>query len=70
MIFYKGVKKLELKRDMIEIPNEDSVMGYYKIRQQLKKLSKELLQYIHQPKYLLPFLQPGRLVEVSGFTVW
>jgi len=24
-----------------------------------------LLQYIHQPKYLLPFLQPGRLVQVK-----
>lgn len=65
-VMVDGVKKLELKRDMIEIPNEDSVMGYYKIRQQLKKLSKELLQYIHQPKYLLPFLQPGRLVEVQN----
>lgn len=60
------IKKLEFKRDLIEIPNEDSVMSYYKIRQQLKKLSDELLQFIHQPKYLLPFLQPGRLVHVKN----
>ena len=58
------IKKLEFKRDLIEIPSEDSVMNYYKIRQQLKKLSDELLHFIHQPKYLLPFLQPGRLVHV------
>ena len=58
------IKKLEFKRDLIEIPSEDSVMSYYKIRQQLKKLSDELLHFIHQPKYLLPFLQPGRLVHV------
>jgi len=60
------IKKLEFNRDMIEIPNEDSVMGYYKIRQQLKKLGTELLEFIHQPKYLLPFLQPGRVVHVQN----
>ncbi|XP_065657387.1 exosome RNA helicase MTR4 isoform X2 [Hydra vulgaris] len=60
------IKRLESKRDAIEIPNEDSVMSYYKIRQQLKKLSSEMLEYIHQPKYLLPFLQPGRLVHVKN----
>ena len=50
---------------MIDIPDEENAMGYYKIRQQLQKLSEELLQFIHQPKYLLPYLQPGRLVHVS-----
>ena len=52
---------------MIDIPDEENAMGYYKIRQQLQKLSEELLQFIHQPKYLLPYLQPGRLVHVSLF---
>ena len=52
---------------MIDIPNEENAMGYYKIRQQLQKLSEELLQFIHQPRYLLPYLQPGRLVHVSFF---
>ena len=55
---------------MIEIPNEENAMGYYKIRQQLQRLSEELLQYIHQPKYLLPFLQPGRLVHVSCLSLF
>lgn len=58
------IKKMEFKRDMIEIPDEDSVNSYYKMRQQLEKLSQELLQFIHQPKYLVPFLQPGRLVHI------
>ena len=64
LCLFTAIKKLEFKRDMIEIPNEESVMGYYKIRQQLKKLGQEMLHFVHQPKYLLPFLQPGRLVQV------
>lgn len=64
---FLDIKKLEFEYDMIDIPNEDNAMGYYKIRQQLQKLSEELLQFIHQPKYLLPYLQPGRLVHVSAF---
>ena len=39
--------------------------SYYKIRQQLDNLSKELLSFIQKPQYLLPFLQPGRLVKVN-----
>ena len=64
-LFSSGIKKLEFQYDMIDIPDEENAMGYYKIRQQLQKLSEELLQFIHKPKYLLPYLQPGRLVRVS-----
>ena len=60
------MKKIEFQRNMIQIQNEDSVTSYYKIRQQLKKLTQEMLQFIHQPKYVLPFLQPGRLVAVKS----
>lgn len=59
------MKKLEDMYNAIEIPNEESVVTYYKIRQQLAKLGKEIEEYIHKPKYCLPFLQPGRLVKVS-----
>eukprot|EP00795_Rhopilema_esculentum_P004965 gene4965-21311_t len=69
---YAGIPKLleelkekDRKRDEIVIPKEDTAMSYYKIRQQLDKLSKELMKFIHQPKYCLPYLQPGRLVQVS-----
>uniref|UniRef100_A0A3Q2Z7V1 Exosome RNA helicase MTR4 n=1 Tax=Hippocampus comes TaxID=109280 RepID=A0A3Q2Z7V1_HIPCM len=50
----------------IEIPNEESVVTYFKIRQQLAKLGKEIQEFIHKPKYCLPFLQPGRLVKVKN----
>ncbi|XP_067842027.1 exosome RNA helicase MTR4 isoform X1 [Heptranchias perlo] len=60
------VKILEGQYNEIEIPNEESVVTYYKIRQQLAKLGKEIEEYIHKPKYCLPFLQPGRLVKVKN----
>lgn len=60
------MQKLEEMYNSIEIPNEDSVVTYYKIRQQLAKLAKEIEEYVHKPKYCLPFLQPGRLVKVTS----
>ncbi|KAK2823697.1 hypothetical protein Q7C36_020297 [Tachysurus vachellii] len=59
------MQKLEEMYNSIEIPNEDSVVTYYKIRQQLAKLAKDIEEYVHKPKYCLPFLQPGRLVKVK-----
>lgn len=61
---FSEMQKLEEMYNSIEIPNEDSVVTYYKIRQQLAKLAKEIEEYVHKPKYCLPFLQPGRLVKV------
>ncbi|XP_020777394.2 exosome RNA helicase MTR4 [Boleophthalmus pectinirostris] len=58
--------KLEEQYHAIEIPNEESVVTYFKIRQQLAKLGKEIQEFIHKPKYCLPFLQPGRLVKVKN----
>eukprot|EP00063_Salmo_salar_P019360 XP_013994195.1 PREDICTED: superkiller viralicidic activity 2-like 2 isoform X2 [Salmo salar] len=58
--------KLETMYNAIEIPNEESVVTYYKIRQQLAKLGKEIEEFVHKPKYCLPFLQPGRLVKVKN----
>ncbi|XP_047426042.1 exosome RNA helicase MTR4 [Mugil cephalus] len=60
------IKKLEEQYHTIEIPNEESVVTYFKIRQQLAKLAKEIQEFIHKPKYCLPFLQPGRLVKVKN----
>ncbi|KAG8519796.1 Exosome RNA helicase MTR4, partial [Galemys pyrenaicus] len=60
------VKNSEQQYNKIVIPNEESVIIYYKIRQQLSKLGKEIEEYIHKPKYCLPFLQPGRLVKVKN----
>ncbi|XP_056288777.1 exosome RNA helicase MTR4 [Pseudoliparis swirei] len=60
------MEKYEKEYHKIEIPNEESVFTYYKIRQQLAKLGNEIQAFIHKPKYCLPFLQPGRLVKVKN----
>lgn len=58
------VKILEKQRDAVVIDNEESVTNYYRIRQQLAKLDSQMQQYITKPKYIVPFLQPGRLVKI------
>lgn len=59
------IKRCEELYHSIEIPHQESVVTYFKIRQQLAKLAKEIQEFIHRPKYCLPFLQPGRLVKVG-----
>jgi len=42
------------------------VCAYYRIRQQLESLATEIKHYTLKPAYLLPFLQPGRVVKVKN----
>ncbi|XP_071837928.1 exosome RNA helicase MTR4-like [Apostichopus japonicus] len=63
---YKKLKELESKYNALTIPQEDSIEAYYKIRQQLDKLAKELQAIFIKPRYCLPFMQPGRLVKVKN----
>ena len=60
------MKKFECEYNAIKIANEDQVSSYHKVRQQLDNLSREMLSYLHKPQYILPFLQPGRLVKVTS----
>ncbi|XP_061603871.1 exosome RNA helicase MTR4 [Phyllopteryx taeniolatus] len=60
------IKKLEEEYHAIKIANEESVVTYYRYRQQLAKLGEDIQHFIHKPKYCLPFLQPGRLVKVKN----
>ncbi|KAK3089046.1 hypothetical protein FSP39_000389 [Pinctada imbricata] len=60
------LKKTEDEYKSLVVPDEDNVAAYYKIRQQLDNLGKELLTFIQKPQYLLPFLQPGRLIKVKN----
>ncbi|KAL3868895.1 hypothetical protein ACJMK2_041651 [Sinanodonta woodiana] len=58
--------KTEEQYKLLVVPNEEQVASYYKVRQQLDNLGKELLKFLHKPQYILPFLQPGRLVKVKN----
>ena len=55
---------MEKKHAELKIEQEEEVASYYKIRQQLDALEKEMQAFIQKPQYILPFLQPGRLIKV------
>ena len=62
---YQNAKDLEEKVASITIDDEKEVMGYYNLREQLSNLSKQFQSWLVKPQYLVPFLQPGRLVSVK-----
>lgn len=62
---YKEVKDLENNVGQISIKDESDVMSYYRLREQLSNLAEDLHAWLVKPQYLVPFLQPGRLVRVK-----
>ncbi|GAB6028829.1 Exosome RNA helicase MTR4 [Chamberlinius hualienensis] len=52
--------------DAIAVPKLSEISAYYKIRHQLASLSKSMHAFIMKPQYIVPFLQPGRLVKVKN----
>ena len=44
--------------------NESEIQTYYNIRQSLADLETKFHSFISMPKYIIPFLSPGRLVKV------
>ncbi|KIS70313.1 putative ATP-dependent RNA helicase MTR4 [Mycosarcoma maydis] len=57
-------KAAEEQRDLIEVEREEEVAEYYDVKHQLETLRKDVQTVITHPSYVLPFLQPGRLVNV------
>lgn len=51
--------------EKIKIDKENSISTYFNIREQLDDLQKNVMSFIRNPKYLLPFMQPGRLVKID-----
>jgi ATP-dependent RNA helicase DOB1 len=47
------------------IPDETAVAEYYDVRQQLDQMGADFRDVVTHPSYSLPFLQPGRLVQVK-----
>ena len=58
------LREVEERHAQCVVPNEEQVASYYKLRQQVSGLQRELRAHIQKPQHLLPFLQPGRLVHV------
>lgn len=61
----KELHQLETTRSRIEIQDEGTIREYYELRKQLETYSKDMRNVVIHPNYSLPFMQPGRLVEVK-----
>eukprot|EP00887_Chlorella_sp_A99_P001342 scaffold14.g1342.t1 len=59
------VEKLEGERAGFVIEQEGKVQEYLALQQQLQKLRSKARSIVMQPRHALPFLQPGRLVQVQ-----
>ncbi|PWZ00793.1 putative MTR4-involved in nucleocytoplasmic transport of mRNA [Testicularia cyperi] len=54
----------EEERDAIHVDREDEVSEYYDVKTQLQQLKSDVQTVITHPSYVLPFLQPGRLIHI------
>ena len=64
----KQVGELEKERSSMVIEDEESLKDYYDLLQQYKTLKRDVRDIVLSPKYVLPFLQSGRLVRVQYIT--
>ncbi|EQC39969.1 hypothetical protein, variant [Saprolegnia diclina VS20] len=54
------------EKDAIEIPNEPEVAEYYYLSRSVAKYADDLRAIRNEPKYVVPFLNAGRLVKVHS----
>jgi ATP-dependent RNA helicase DOB1 len=66
MNFHLELKICEEQYESIKIENEEEVARYYKLKKKLELVQEQMSLMMNEPKYLLPFLQPGRLVTVCN----
>jgi superfamily II RNA helicase len=59
------LKRLESQKKATKIEKREEVEEYYDLRQHLDDYAKDYRAVIQLPTYSLPFLQPGRLVQVQ-----
>ncbi|XP_012168502.1 exosome RNA helicase MTR4 [Bombus affinis] len=63
---YNKAKDLQIAYNAVTIDRYNHISSYHDIREQLDHLSTEFRSFLTKPVYLLPFLQPGRLVKVKN----
>jgi ATP-dependent RNA helicase DOB1 len=59
------MQKWQATRDAIVLPNEGQIAEYYKIKAEIRSLEKQIRAVICEPINILPFLNPGRMVQVK-----
>ncbi|KAK8407539.1 hypothetical protein O3P69_002232 [Scylla paramamosain] len=60
------VRKYEKDLDEVCVPRENEVESYFTIKQTIQNLQMERHVFITRPIYIMPFLQPGRLVYIKN----
>lgn len=60
----KELQQLEDQRADMVIEDEMTIRGYYELRKQLDAYIEDMRMVMIHPNYCLPFMQPGRLVEI------
>jgi hypothetical protein len=63
-LFVTEAKASQNALEQLHVPRENQIASYYNIREELNMLSKQFQSYLTKPQYIVPFLQPGRLVKV------
>ena len=58
------MKSCDEARQNIEVPREVEIASYYKLREHLNQMGEQFQKFLTEPKYIVPFLQPGRLIKV------
>ena len=61
----RELQQLESQKSTMVIEDESSIRAYYELRKQLDVYAEDMRMVIIHPNYCLPFMQPGRLVEVK-----
>ncbi|XP_024395394.1 DExH-box ATP-dependent RNA helicase DExH9 [Physcomitrium patens] len=64
----KRVKDMDEERQNIVIEEEDQVKDYRNLLEQLYSLRADIRSIAFAPRYSLPYLQPGRLVQIARAT--
>jgi len=57
---------LQVERDDVRVPQEEQVASYLELQQQLAAAKAAMRAVVNQPRHILPFLQPGRLVNIAA----
>lgn len=67
----ESLPELETEREVlmerlekVKIESEELVADYWEAGEELRKLQSDYNKVVHHPAYVVPFLQPGRLVRV------
>ncbi|XP_017881620.1 exosome RNA helicase MTR4 [Ceratina calcarata] len=63
---YNKVKDLQVTYNAVTVEKYSQISSYHDIREQLERLGSEFRSFLTKPEYLLPFLQPGRLLKVKS----